>query len=84
MKFTTAILALAATAVAVPTNGGGGGGGGVCNTNSHPNQVCCSGGLLNILCFLQLGGSCTNDSYCCKSAPSSGGLINIGLECIKL
>ncbi|CCE34646.1 hypothetical protein E4U22_005922 [Claviceps purpurea] len=83
MKYTAAIVALAATVIAIPT-GGGGDSSGSCN-NDHPNYVCCQGGLLGgILCNLNLlGTNCGGGSYCCKSAPQTG-LINIGLECIKL
>ncbi|KAG5938810.1 hypothetical protein E4U59_003562 [Claviceps monticola] len=84
MKYTAAIVALAATVIAIPT-GGGGDSSGSCN-NDHPNSVCCqSSGLLGgLFCGLKLLGSdCSGGSYCCKSAPQTG-LINLGLECIKL
>ncbi|KAG5972499.1 hypothetical protein E4U58_006501 [Claviceps cyperi] len=82
MKYTAAIVALATTVIAIPT--GGGDNSNSCN-NDHPNYVCCQGGLLGgILCNLNLlGNNCGGGSYCCKSAPQTG-LINIGLECIKL
>ncbi|KAG5990485.1 hypothetical protein E4U52_004528 [Claviceps spartinae] len=82
MKYTAAIVALAATVIAIPT--GGGDNSYSCN-NDHPNYVCCQGGLLGgILCNINLlGNNCGGGSYCCKSAPQTG-LINIGLECIKL
>ncbi|KHN94580.1 uncharacterized protein MAM_07635 [Metarhizium album ARSEF 1941] len=92
MKFTAAILALAATAVAVPTghygepggHGQGQGHGGVCNNNDRSNKVCCSGIIAGVLCNIDIvGGNCNGGSYCCKSAPQ-GGLINIGLDCLKL
>lgn len=67
MKFATAIVALAATAVAVPTNGGGGNPG-QCN-NNNPNYVCCNGLLGGLLCLIDVGNTCSGGSYCCKSAP---------------
>ncbi|KAG6267154.1 hypothetical protein E4U49_008339 [Claviceps purpurea] len=81
MKYTAAIVALAATVIAIPT-GGGGDSSGSCN-NNHPNYVCCQG-LLDLLCNISIiGTNCAGGSYCCKAAPQNG-LINIGAECIKL
>ncbi|KAG5983799.1 hypothetical protein E4U55_007114 [Claviceps digitariae] len=84
MKCAAAILALAATVIAAPT---GSTGGDVCS--NHPentNYVCCQGGLLGgILCNINLlGNNCGGGSYCCASAPSTGGLINIGLDCLRI
>ncbi|KAK5994203.1 hypothetical protein PT974_07646 [Cladobotryum mycophilum] len=92
MKYTAAlsVLALAATAAAVPTEivartGGGGGGsggsGGVCNNNSQ--QVCCNGLLT---CLIQvLGSNCDSHSYCCSTGAPVGSLINIALlNCVAL
>ncbi|OAQ62798.1 fungal hydrophobin domain-containing protein [Pochonia chlamydosporia 170] len=83
MKFTTAVLALAATAVAVPT-GDHGGNNPPSQCNNNGNYVCCNGLLGGLLCIVDvLGNSCSGGSYCCKSAPQ-GGLINIGLDCLKI
>ncbi|KAK2595800.1 hypothetical protein QQS21_006563 [Conoideocrella luteorostrata] len=80
MKFTTALIALATAAVAVPN----GGSPGQCNSD-HPYQVCCNTGVLGlVLCNLSVSGSvCDSGSYCCSSAPQNG-LINLGLECVKI
>ncbi|KAL7904249.1 hypothetical protein GGI35DRAFT_463720 [Trichoderma velutinum] len=96
MKYITALLALAATAIAVPTTGGGkghgggednnggSGGGGTCNTNQV--AVCCNGLLGGILCNIGiLGNSCSSGSYCCDSNAEQGGLINLNLlNCVAL
>ncbi|KAJ6442624.1 oxidoreductase [Purpureocillium lavendulum] len=63
MKFTAALLALAATAAAAPTEVEPRTGGGDCNNGG--SQVCCSG-LLN--CLVQaVGDSCSNQAYCCQT-----------------
>ncbi|KAL6802697.1 hypothetical protein GGI42DRAFT_324983 [Trichoderma sp. SZMC 28013] len=96
MKYTTALLALAATAIAVPTTGGnkgngsgkdnngGNGGDSTCNTNQV--AVCCNGLLGGILCNIGiLGNSCSSGSYCCDSSAEQGGLINLNLlNCVAL
>ncbi|GAB0132800.1 hypothetical protein EsDP_00001226 [Epichloe bromicola] len=80
MKYATAIAALAATAIAAPTNGGGSAG----QCNNKPHSVCCNSVLGLLSCTLNiLGQTCSGNSYCCKSAPQNG-LINIGLECVKI
>lgn len=77
MKYTTALIALAATAIAVPTGGdqggqkgkGGGSNGGTCNTNQ--NAVCCNGFLGGIVCNVGiLGTGCNSGSYCCDSSAN--------------
>ncbi|KAM4065505.1 hypothetical protein HRG_004190 [Hirsutella rhossiliensis] len=80
MKYTAAfsVLALAATAIAVPTelearggpgNGGGSGGGGTTCSASGQKQVCCTG-LLNCLVAV-VGENCNNSAYCCTTdAPA--------------
>ncbi|KAG6001385.1 hypothetical protein E4U21_004406 [Claviceps maximensis] len=100
MKWTAAILALAATVIAVPT----GGSGNPCSTNGHNNYVCCGiddhstvnqGSLLGILpignilkqlsCTVNvLGKTCGDDSYCCSDSSVQNGLVNLGLNCLKL
>ncbi|KAL6814944.1 hypothetical protein V8C43DRAFT_306402 [Trichoderma afarasin] len=93
MKYTTALLALAATAIAMPTTGGNKGNGGgkdnnggesTCNTNQV--AVCCNGLLGGILCNIGiLGNSCSSGSYCCDSSAEQGGLINLNLlNCVAL
>ncbi|KAK2595652.1 hypothetical protein QQS21_006623 [Conoideocrella luteorostrata] len=81
MKYAVALVALAASVMAVPTNGGNDAG--QCN-NNNPHYVCCNGLIAGLLCNINLlGNSCGGGSYCCKSAPQAG-LINIGLDCVKL
>lgn len=84
MKYATALIALAATAIAVPTNGGGqggknggsGGGGGTCNTNQ--NAVCCNGFLGGIVCNIGiLGTGCNSGSYCCDSSAQQVSFIRL-------
>ncbi|KAL7935758.1 hydrophobin 3 precursor [Trichoderma chlorosporum] len=89
MKYTTALIALAATAIAMPTgsqenNKGGNGGGGVCNTNQV--NICCNGILAGLLCDVGvLGTGCGGGSYCCDSGAEQGGLINLNLlNCVAL
>ncbi|KAI1800157.1 hypothetical protein F4811DRAFT_51912 [Daldinia bambusicola] len=88
MQFTTiTILALAAVATAAPAEvvearTGGTGGTGSCS-NSQPNEICCSGLLLN--CVLTLGNPCGGQSYCCNNnvLNGSGGLINANLNLLN-
>ncbi|KAK2595599.1 hypothetical protein QQS21_006646 [Conoideocrella luteorostrata] len=89
MKYINALIVLAAAAIAAPcapdnnhppppSNGGG-----KCN-NNNPHYVCCNGLISGLLCNLNLvGESCSGGSYCCESAPQNG-LINIGLNCLRL
>ncbi|QPG95159.1 hypothetical protein C2857_007746 [Epichloe festucae Fl1] len=81
MKYATVIAALAAAAIAAPTNGGGSSD----QCNNKPNTVCCTGllGLVPLCALAVLGQTCSGSSYCCQSAPQNG-IINIGLECVKL
>ncbi|KAG6009760.1 hypothetical protein E4U43_008680 [Claviceps pusilla] len=85
MKCAAVVLALAATALAVPT----GSSDTVCsNDSSHTNLYCCNSGipiLGQLLCNINLGGTtCGGSAWCCTSSTAQNGLINVGLNCIQL
>ncbi|KAI8964717.1 hypothetical protein F5Y11DRAFT_314993 [Daldinia sp. FL1419] len=85
MQFTTiAILALATAATAAPAEvvEPRTGGTGSCS-NSQPNEICCSGLLLD--CVLTLGNPCGGQAYCCNNdvLNGSGGLINLNLNLLN-
>ncbi|OAQ61597.1 fungal hydrophobin domain-containing protein [Pochonia chlamydosporia 170] len=95
MKVTTTLIALAAAAMAAPTPDGwsdgwdgddGSGISDICN-NNRPYMVCCdapTGVLTNLLCNLAvLGDTCSSSTFCC-SAPPQNGLVNIGLNCVRV
>ncbi|KAM4061184.1 hypothetical protein HRG_009935 [Hirsutella rhossiliensis] len=86
MKFTAAIFALAAVAIAAPAE---------IETRSRSTtasecsahggvQACCNGLALN--CLVQvLGSNCNNNAYCCDSGEAVGGLVNVqALNCAKI
>lgn len=73
MKYTAilSVLALAATAIAVPWGGGGGGGGSSSTCNSDNEQVVCCASILNLICLVDaIGGSCGSSAYCCDNGAS--------------
>ncbi|QUC17218.1 uncharacterized protein UV8b_01459 [Ustilaginoidea virens] len=88
MKYTAALVALAAAVMAAPNPTYGGEK--KC-TNEKPQVTCCDskGGLLGIgglLCnveLINLGDTCSGTVYCCD-AGTQNGLVNVGLNCLKL
>ncbi|KHN94781.1 uncharacterized protein MAM_07377 [Metarhizium album ARSEF 1941] len=83
MKYTTAVLSLAALAIAAPSE--------IKRTdeacNNKPVIACCPAGLLGgILCnVLAIGNTCSGQSYCCDNGSSVGGLVNVNaLNCVKV
>ncbi|KAI1656625.1 hypothetical protein F4813DRAFT_363842 [Daldinia decipiens] len=52
-------------------------------SNSQPNEVCCSGLLLD--CVLSLGNPCGGQAYCCNNnvLNGSGGLLNLNLNLLN-
>ncbi|KAG5950198.1 hypothetical protein E4U53_005397 [Claviceps sorghi] len=75
MKCASAILALAATAIAVPTASNS------CST-TQTNIYCC--GLLGLLCSLNVLGSCGGSSYCCDTTYENPQLSIISANCLKI
>ncbi|KAI0131011.1 hypothetical protein F4814DRAFT_456946 [Daldinia grandis] len=53
-------------------------------TNSQPNQVCCSNGLLGCLIPI-LGQTCGGQAYCCSDSAINNGVVTISaLNCFQL
>ncbi|KAG8410655.1 hypothetical protein J3459_016998 [Metarhizium acridum] len=93
MKFTSAILALAAAVMAAPYDNpppppsqapapAPGAGSGQCNNNQH--LTCCSK-VSDFFCQIDFLGVCAGGSYCCKASPKTGiSIININADCFRL
>ncbi|KAJ6439166.1 Farnesyl pyrophosphate synthase [Purpureocillium lavendulum] len=81
MKYTTTLLVLVASAAAVPAEMEPRMGKDDCKVNGNNGKKICCSGLLNCL----VGGSCSNQAYCCNTNAPAGTLVNVALlNCVHI